>query len=147
MNRLISTKGRYALRLMIDIASYSNGSPVTLKDVSKRQDVSIKYLEQVVSLLLKRGYLISIRGNNGGYLLSKDPKEYTAGDIIRCAEGTLAPVACLQTDCNVCPRKDICSTLDFWKGFYDVVNNYVDSVTLDDLRNEELLKIGNDYNI
>lgn len=147
MNRLISTKGRYALRLMIDIASYSNGSPVTLKDVSKRQDVSIKYLEQVVSLLLKRGYLISIRGNNGGYLLSKDPKEYTAGDIIRCAEGTLAPVACLQTDCNVCPRKDICSTLDFWKGFYDVVNNYVDSVTLDDLRNEELLKIGNDYSI
>lgn len=144
---MISTKGRYALRLMIDVASYSNGAPVTLKDVSKRQEISIKYLEQVVSLLVKRGYLISVRGNNGGYLLSKPAKDYTAGDIIRCAEGTLAPVSCLQTDCNVCPRKDICSTLDFWKGFYDVVNNYVDSITLEDLKNKELIKIGNDYSI
>jgi Rrf2 family protein len=144
---MISTKGRYALRLMIDISSYSNGNPVTLKEISKRQDISIKYLEQVVSLLVKRGYLISVRGNNGGYLLAKDAKEYTAGDIIRCAEGTLAPVSCLQTDCNVCPRKDICSTIEFWKGFYNVVNNYVDSVTLEDLKSEELLKIGNDYSI
>ncbi len=144
---MISTKGRYALRLMIDIASYSTGDPVTLKDVSKRQDVSIKYLEQVVSLLVKRGFLISVRGNNGGYMLARNPKDYTAGDIIRCAEGTLAPVSCLQTDCNVCPRKDICSTLDFWKGFYNVVNDYVDSVTLEDLKNKELIKIGNDYSI
>ncbi|MBR6071274.1 MAG: Rrf2 family transcriptional regulator [Acholeplasmatales bacterium] len=144
---MISTKGRYALRVMIDIASYSNGEPVSLKDVSKRQEISVKYLEQVVSLLVKRGYLLSVRGNNGGYLLSKDPKDYTIGDIIRCAEGTLAPVACLQTDCNTCNRSDICSTIDFWKGFYDVVNNYVDSVTLEDLKNKELEKIGNDYSI
>jgi len=144
---MISTKGRYALRMMIDIASYSNGNPVTLKDVSQRQDISIKYLEQVVSLLVKRGFLISIRGNNGGYLLSRDAKDYTAGDIIRCAEGTLAPVSCLQTDCNLCKRKDICSTIEFWKGFYNVVNNYVDGITLEDLRNKELLKIGNDYSI
>ena len=144
---MISTKGRYALRLMIDIASYSTGDPVTLKDVSKRQDVSIKYLEQVVSLLVKRGYLISVRGNNGGYLLSKAPKEYTAGDIIRCAEGTLAPVSCLQTDCNVCPRKDICSTLDFWKGFNDAVNNYVDNVTLADLVEQYKAKFESDYSI
>ena len=144
---MISTKGRYALRMMIDIASYSNGNPVTLKDVSQRQDISIKYLEQVVSLLVKRGFLISIRGNNGGYLLSRDAKDYTAGDIIRCAEGTLAPVSCLQTDCNLCKRKDICSTIEFWKGLYNVVNNYVDGITLEDLRNKELLKIGNDYSI
>lgn len=144
---MISTKGRYALRLMIDIAAYSNGNPVSLKDISKRQDISVKYLEQVVSLLVKRGYLVSIRGNSGGYILSKSAKEYTVGDIIRCAEGTLAPVSCLQTDCNICKRKDICSTLDFWKGFYDVVNNYVDSVTLDDLKNRELSKIGNEYYI
>ena len=144
---MISTKGRYALRLMIDIASYSNESPVTLKDISKRQEISMKYLEQVVSLLVKRGFLVSIRGNNGGYLLSKAPNEYTAGDIIRCAEGTLAPVACLQTDCNLCKRRDICSTIDFWNGFYDVVNNYVDSVSLDDLKNRELSKIGNEYYI
>ena len=144
---MISTKGRYALRMMIDIAAYSNGNPVTLKDVSQRQDISIKYLEQVVSLLVKRGFLISIRGNNGGYLLSRDAKDYTAGDIIRCAEGTLAPVSCLQTDCNLCKRRDICSTIEFWKGFYNVVNNYVDGITLEDLRNKELLKIGNDYSI
>ena len=144
---MISTKGRYALRLMIDIAAYSNGKPITLKDVSKRQDISIKYLEQVVSLLVKRGYLISVRGNAGGYLLAKEAKEYTAGDIIRCCEGTLAPVACLQTDCNVCPRIDVCSTIDFWNGFYNVVNEYVDSITLEDLRNKELIKIGNDYSI
>ena len=144
---MISTKGRYALRMMIDIAAYSNGNPVSLKDVSQRQDISIKYLEQVVSLLVKRGFLISIRGNNGGYLLSRNAKDYTAGDIIRCAEGTLAPVSCLQTDCNLCKRRDICSTIEFWKGFYNVVNNYVDGITLEDLRNKELLKIGNDYNI
>ena len=144
---MISTKGRYALRLMIDIATYSNGEPVSLKDSSKRQEISIKYLEQVVSLLVKRGYLISIRGNNGGYLLAKDASQYTAGDILRCAEGTLAPVACLQTDCNVCPRKDMCSTIEFWKGFYDAVNGYVDGVTLEDLKNNELKKIGNDYSI
>ena len=144
---MISTKGRYALRLMIDIATYSNGKPVSLKDISERQDISIKYLEQVVSLLVKRGYLVSVRGNNGGYLLAKAANLYTAGDILRCAEGTLAPVACLQTDCNTCPRKDICSTIGFWKGFYDVVNNYVDSVTLDDLKDNEKVKIGNDYSI
>ena len=144
---MISTKGRYALRLMIDIASSSDGKPVSLKDISKRQDISIKYLEQVVSLLVKRGLLVSVRGNNGGYLLAKPASEYTAGDIIRCSEGTLAPVACLQTDCNSCVRKDICSTIDFWKGFYDVVNNYVDSITLEQLKENELLKIGNDYSI
>ena len=147
MIKLISTKGRYALRLMIDIASYSDGNPVSLKDVSKRQEISIKYLEQVVSLLVKRGYLLSVRGNNGGYLLAKEANEYTAGDIIRCAEGTLAPVACLQTDCNLCKRKDICSTIDFWKGFYNAVNNYVDNITLEELKNKELEKIGNDYSI
>ena len=144
---MISTKGRYALRLMIDVATYYSGIPVSLKDVSKRQNISIKYLEQVVQLLVKRGYLLSVRGNNGGYLLAKKVKDYTAGDILRCAEGTLAPVSCLQTDCNTCPRRNMCSTLDFWKGFYNTVNNYVDSVTLEDLVLKEKERIGNDYNI
>ena len=144
---MISTKGRYALRLMIDVATYYSGIPVSLKDVSKRQNISIKYLEQVVQLLVKRGYLLSVRGNNGGYLLAKNVKDYTAGDILRCAEGTLAPVSCLQTDCNTCPRQNMCSTLDFWKGFYNTVNNYVDSVTLEDLVLKEKERIGNDYNI
>lgn len=144
---MISTKGRYALRLMIDIAAYSNGEVVSLKDISKRQEVSIKYLEQVVSLLVKSGMLISVRGNNGGYLLAKKPSEYTAGDIIRVAEGTLAPIACLQTESTNCERESICSTIDFWRGYYKVINDYVDGITLEDLANKEKARIGNDYSI
>ncbi len=144
---MISTKGRYALRLMIDVAAYSNGEVVSLKDISKRQDVSIKYLEQVVSLLIKGGMLISVRGNNGGYLLAKKPSEYTAGDILRVAEGTLAPIACLQFDPIKCERQDSCSTIDFWRGYYKVINDYVDNITLEDLANKERARIGNDYSI
>ena len=144
---MISTKGRYALRLMIDIASYSNGSPVTLKDVSKRQEVSIKYLEQVVSLLTRSGLLISVRGNNGGYRLSKNAKDYTAGEILKAAEGTLAPVACLQCETVNCDRAEVCSTIDFWKGFNNVINDYVNNISLEELANKEKEKIGNDYSI
>ena len=144
---MISTKGRYALRLMIDIAAYSNGEVVSLKDISNRQNVSIKYLEQVVSLLTKNGMLISVRGNNGGYRLTRSASSYTAGDILRAAEGTLAPVACLQCDPIQCDRVEICSTIDFWKGFNDVINNYVDNITLEELANKEKEKIGNDYSI
>ena len=144
---MISTKGRYALRLMIDIAAYSNGEVVSLKDISRRQDVSIKYLEQVVSLLTKSGMLISVRGNNGGYRLAKEPKHYTAGDILRVAEGTLAPISCLQCDPNTCPRVDSCSTIEFWRGYYKAINDYVNNITLEDLANNELKRIGNDYNI
>ena len=144
---MISTKGRYALRLMIDIAAYSSGDVVSLKDISKRQDVSIKYLEQVVSLLVKGGMLISVRGNNGGYLLAKKPSDYTAGDILRVAEGTLAPIACLQRDPIDCERQDTCSTIEFWKGYYKVINDYVNNITLEDLANKEIARIGNDYSI
>lgn len=144
---MISTKGRYALRLMIDIAAYSNGEVVSLKDISKRQNISIKYLEQVVSLLTKGGLLQSIRGNNGGYRLTKKPSDYTIGEILRTAEGTLVPVACLQCDPIACDRVEICSTIDFWKGLNEVINNYVDGVTLEDLANKEKEKIGNDYSI
>ena len=144
---MISTKGRYALRLMIDIAAYSNGGVVSLKDVSNRQLISIKYLEQVVSLLTRSGLLVSVRGNNGGYKLSRNAKDYTAGEILKAAEGTLAPVACLQCEPINCDRVDICSTIDFWKGFNKVINDYVENITLEDLANKEKEKIGNDYNI
>ena len=144
---MISTKGRYALRLMIDIAAYSNGDVVSLKDISNRQNISIKYLEQVVSFLTKSGMLQSVRGNNGGYRLTKKPSDYTAGEILRVAEGTLVPVACLQCDPITCERVEMCSTIGFWKGLNDVINNYVDSVTLEDLANKEKEKIGNDYSI
>lgn len=144
---MVSTKGRYALRLMIDIATYSNGNPVSLKDVSKRQDISIKYLEQVVSLLVKGRLLISVRGNNGGYILSKDIASYNTFEILSAAEGSLAPVACLQTDINICPRVDGCTTIEYWKGYYDVIKKYTEGVTLLDLVEREKNRSGNDYSI
>lgn len=144
---MISTKGRYALRLMADIAAYSNGEVVALKDISNRQNISVKYLEQVVSLLTKSGLLISVRGNNGGYLLAKEAKDYTAGEILRVAEGTLAPIACLQCEPIRCDRVERCSTITFWEGYYKTINDYVNNVTLEDLANEERKRIGNDYSI
>ena len=144
---MISTKGRYALRLMINLAMYSNGEYVRLKDVSDREGISVKYLEQVVSLLYRANLVLSLRGNNGGYKLSRDAKDYTAGEILRVAEGTLSPVQCLACPVNNCQRKNICSTLEFWEGFNDVVNNYVDSITLYDLAEKAKAKLPYDYSI
>ncbi|MCR5231593.1 MAG: Rrf2 family transcriptional regulator, partial [Acholeplasmatales bacterium] len=132
---------------MIDIATYSNGNPVSLKDVSKRQDISIKYLEQVVSLLVKGRLLISVRGNNGGYMLTKDIASYNTFEILSAAEGSLAPVACLQTDVNICPRVEGCTTIDYWKGYYEVIKKYTEGVTLLDLVEKEKNRNGNDYTI
>ena len=143
----ISTKGRYALRVMIDLALYSNGDYITLKDISARQEISVKYLEQVIALLNRAGFLHSLRGNNGGYRLARKPAEYTAGDILRAAEGTLAPIACLQNQPNQCMRRDVCTTLGFWEKYYAVVNDYVDSVTLQDLADQAKATAGNDYSI
>lgn len=144
---MISTKGRYALRLMVDIAMYSNGEYVNLKDISKREEISIKYLEQVVSLLTKAGLLISLRGNNGGYRLARPIKSYTAGEILRVAEGSLAPIQCLQCEPNMCSRMQSCTTIEFWEGYYDVIKKYVDNITLEDLANQAKNKIGNSYDI
>lgn len=142
-----STKGRYALRVMIDLAVYSNGDYIALKDIAKRQEISLKYLEQVISLLNKAGFLQSMRGNNGGYKLAKKPKEYTAGDILRVTEGSLAPISCLQNTPNRCERRDKCTTISFWEKYYQIVTDYVDSVTLNDLAENVKSMIGNDYNI
>lgn len=129
----ISTKGRYALRLMIDIARYGDGGLVSLKDVAERQGISQKYLEQIVGLLNKSGFLRSERGAQGGYRLAKRPEEYTVGSILRLTEGNLAPVACLEDEENHCERCDQCATLDFWTGLYRTVNAYIDRYTLADL--------------
>lgn len=129
----ISTKGRYALRIMADLALHDNGEYIRLKDISERQDVTLKYMEQIMPLLTKAGYVKSYRGNNGGYMLARKPEEYTAGDILRTTEGSLAPIACIEDDPNRCPRKDKCTTLPFWEGMWKVINDYVDSVTLADL--------------
>ncbi len=129
----ISTKGRYALRLMIDVAEHSNGNYVSLKDIATRQELSTKYLEQIVGQLSKAGFLKSSRGAQGGYQLARSPEEYTVGDILRLTEGNLAPVSCLQDDENQCQRCEGCATLDFWTGLYRVINQYIDRFTLADL--------------
>ena len=129
----ISTKGRYALRIMTDLAIHDNGEYIRLKDISERQNVTLKYMEQIMPLLTRAGYVKSYRGNNGGYMLARKPEEYTAGEILRTTEGSLAPIACIEDTPNRCPRKDKCTTLPFWEGMWKVINDYVDSVTLADL--------------
>ncbi|WP_099205472.1 RrF2 family transcriptional regulator [Scatolibacter rhodanostii] len=129
----ISTKGRYALRVMLDLAINQTGEFVPLKDISLRQEITVKYLEQIISPLIKAGYLRSSRGNGGGYRLAKDPKDYRVGDILRVTEGDLSVVACLDGNDNNCSRQENCLTLSFWQNFNKIVQEYVDSVTLEDL--------------
>lgn len=128
----ISTKGRYALRVMIDLAINNNDKYISLKEISQRQEISNKYLEQIISLLNKAGYLETARGNTGGYKLSKKPSEYKVGDILRATEGDLAPIYCLTED-GECDKKSNCKTYSFWQGLDNVINEYVDSKTLEDL--------------
>lgn len=129
----ISTKGRYALRLMLDLAVHNNGEAIRLKDIAKRQDISDKYLEQIISVLNKAGFVRSIRGAQGGYKLSKAPEEYTVGMILRITEGSLAPVECLDDDSLDCERSENCTTLLVWKELYDAINSVVEKYTLQDL--------------
>ncbi|MGN1147325.1 MAG: RrF2 family transcriptional regulator [Lachnospiraceae bacterium] len=129
----ISTKGRYALRLMIDLAVNNNGNPVSIKDIAARQDISDKYLEQIIATLNKAGFVKSSRGPQGGYKLTREPKDYTVGMILRLTEGSLAPVACLEDEVNTCDRQDGCATLKLWKKLDDAIKGVVDSVTLADL--------------
>ena len=136
----ISTKGRYALRLMTDIAAHDSDGYVSLKDVAARQGISMKYSEQIAGLLAKAGLLHSGRGAQGGYRLAKRPEDYTVGSILRLTEGNLAPVACLEGPENVCQRCGECSTLGFWAGLYAVVNDYIDRYTLEDLLAEQAKK-------
>ncbi|MBE5921707.1 MAG: Rrf2 family transcriptional regulator [Lachnospiraceae bacterium] len=129
----ISTKGRYALRLMIDLASNLNGEPVQIKEIAARQTISNKYLEQIISALHKAGYVKSVRGPQGGYLLTKKPEEYTVGMILRTTEGSMAPVSCLEFEVNDCERKDACVTLELWKKLDEAIRSVIDVVTLADL--------------
>lgn len=132
----ISTKGRYAIRVMLDIAMHDNGKYIPLKDIAKRQDLTVKYLEQIISLLNKAGYLKSLRGNSGGYRLAMQPEEYIIGNILRITEGDLALLPCLKDKKNQCNRANSCVTLPFWRGLDHVIEEYVDSVTLQDLMNQ-----------
>ena len=143
----ISTRGRYALRFMIDLAQHDNGEYTALKDISERQEISIKYLEQITSLLSKFGLLLSVRGPQGGYKLAKTPAQYTIGEILRITEGNLAPVTCLETEENTCPRKENCPTLTLWEGLSKMVNNYLDGITLEDLVNQTIKPENLDFSI
>lgn len=129
----ISTKGRYALRMMIDLAQNQCDGYVSLKDIANRQEISKKYLEQIVAILNKPDILRTNRGYQGGYRLAKNANEYTVGDILRLTEGGIAPVSCLENSPIMCDRADECVTLPVWKGLYKVISEYVDSITLQDI--------------
>ena len=129
----ISTKGRYAIRLMLDIAMQAPGVPVRLKDVARRQEISEKYLEQIVSILNKAGFLRSIRGPQGGYMIQGRPEDYTVGMILRLTEGSLAPVECAEDDTFDCDRGNSCVTRMIWKKMNEAINGVVDNITVADL--------------
>ena len=129
----ISTKGRYALRLMLDIALNGAGEPVSLRDVAHRQDISDKYLEQIITPLGRAGLVRSVRGAGGGYLLTRTPEEYTVGEILRLTEESLAPVSCLEKGTEACQRVPECRTLALWRGLDKIISEYLDGVTVADL--------------
>lgn len=139
----ISTKGRYALRLMLDLALNDHGQPVRIKDISERQGISNKYLEQIISTLTKAGFVKSLRGPQGGYRLAKNPDQYTVGMILRLMEGSLSPVACLDDEENMCTRGNECATILLWKKLDDAIKGVVDTVTLGDLVEWHQNKAGN----
>lgn len=130
---LISTKGRYALRVMADLARNGGEGYVVLMDIAQRQSISEKYLEGIVAALSRSGFLQTQRGRGGGYRLARRPEEYSVGDVLRSAEGSLAPVSCIKTGDAECPNADNCLTLPLWKELDRVMNEYLDSVTLADL--------------
>ena len=130
---LVSTRGRYALRVLIDLAENRGKGYIPMKDVAARQDISLKYLERILPVLVKNKYIEGIHGKGGGYRLKKEPEEYRVGDILRLTEGDLAPVACLECGAQPCDRAADCRTVTMWKGFHDMVNGYFDKITLTDL--------------
>ena len=126
---MISTRGRYALRVMIDLAEHAGGF-TPMKEVAARQGISLKYLEQIMPALSKNGLVEGIHGKGGGYRLTRSPEEYTAGEVLRVTEGDLAPVACLACGAEPCARSESCKTVPLWRGFQALTNDYFDGVTL-----------------
>ena len=143
----ISTKGRYALRMLLDLAQHQNDGYVALKDIARRQNVSKKYLEQIVPMLNKSDILLASRGFQGGYRLAQSPDKYTVGMILRITEGSLAPVACLDHDPILSDRSADCITLPVWQGLSRAINEYLDSITLQDILDQQQAAFVNDYSI
>ena len=140
---MISTKGRYALRVMVDIAENQRDGYIPLKEIAYRQDISEKYLEAIVKGLVKERYLTGLRGKSGGYRLTRAPEDYTVGAILRITEGSLAPVTCLTPGASPCARLANCRTYEMWKGLNDLITNYFGNITIADLAAPE--EAGNDY--
>ncbi len=141
----ISTKGRYALRMLLDLAEHQNDGFIALKDIAKRQGISKKYLEQIVPILNKTDMLKTNRGFQGGYMLAKPPDKYTVGAILRLTEGSLSPVACLDQDPIQCERSSECATLPIWQGLNKVINDYLDGITLQDVLDRQRESYSNNY--
>lgn len=140
---IVSTKGRYALRVMIDLAQHQAEGYIPLKEIAERQDISEKYLESITKLLVKEKLLCGLRGKGGGYRLTKSPDAYRVGEILRLTENGLCSVSCLEPDAPPCPRKAYCHTLPMWEKLDLLVNNYLDSISIADL--VSAAPSGNDY--
>ncbi len=140
---LISTKGRYALRVMVDLAEHQGEGFIPLKTIAQRQEISEKYLEAIIKLLVKAKLLNGLRGKGGGYQMTKAPEQYTVGEILRLTEESLAPVSCVETGAFACPRAVECRTLPVWQGLDRVIQEYLDSITVADLMQRG--GVGNDY--
>ena len=140
---LISTKGRYALRVMIDLAEHQTEGFIPLKVIAERQEISEKYLESIIKLLVRAKLLNGVRGKGGGYKLTKAPEQYTVGNILRLTEDSMAPVSCLEQDADACPRIAECRTLPLWQGLNKVISDYLDNITVADLVQHNAQ--GNDY--
>lgn len=139
---MISTRGRYALRVLIDLAEGADREYIPMKDIAKRQGISLKYLEQIIPVLSKNGIVDGLQGKGGGYRLAKAPEECRIGDILRLTEGDLAPVACLESGVEPCERTDECRTYPLWVEFYRVVNEFFDGKTLADVVRTDAAEIG-----
>lgn len=140
---LISTKGRYALRIMIDLAEHQTEGYIPLKETADRQEISEKYLESILKILVRNKFLTGLRGKGGGYRLTKAPEQYTVGSILRATEHSLAPVSCLDSWQDACPKKSTCRTLPLWQGLDKVISDYLDNITLADLMRPD--EAGDDY--
>lgn len=134
---LVSTKGRYALRVMIDLAEHQADGFIPLKIIAERQEISEKYLENIIKLLVKAKLLTGVRGKGGGYKLARAPEQYTVGSILRITEESMAPVACLDSDAEACPRAAECRTLNMWRGLDKLINDYLENITLADLMHSD----------
>ncbi len=130
---IVSTRGRYALRVLVEMAEHSSDERIPLKEISEKQGISQKYMESIMTLLSKNGFVDAIHGKGGGYKLNRKPEEYRIGDILRLTEGTLAPVACLEKNADQCPKQNVCRTVGMWQKLDELIETYLDSVTIADL--------------